>query len=190
MLTEEITGSTKRHSTMATKFFQLGVNNFITSVRFSLRSRDVLESFMKTLDSDTRKPIDLFFIIEELNLSKEDNNPEYRAVFTWFIGAKEHTVKAFENIVFCEVLEIEVITVGELFKKMCEINFIEYGMFERLGRADIKTLKSTSNPFAQVYLFKNVSYFTNLDSASHFISQEMLNLPNHYELLNKKKEMR
>ena len=77
--------------------------------------------------------------------------------------------------------------VSELFKTMCEMSFIERGMFERLGRTDTKTIQRTSNPFVQVCLFKNVSYFTNLESALRFIDLELKTIGNLYGLVASKK---
>lgn len=62
--------------------------------------------------------------------------------------------------------------VSNFFELLCQRSFIERGMFQMLGRTEIKTINNTWNPFKQSYLFKNVSYITNLDSAMEFIDRE------------------
>lgn len=73
-----------------------------------------------------------------------------------------------------------------VFTTLCETSFIEVDLFDRLGRADIKVIKSTKNPFVQTYLYKNVSFLTNLDSANYFIYQQLPLITNIGELLGRK----
>lgn len=54
---------------------------------------------------------------------------------------------------------------------------------------EAKAIKRTTNPFVQVILYKNVSYFTNLDTANQFISEELPRVVSVYELLSKRKEL-
>jgi hypothetical protein len=56
---------------------------------------------------------------------------------------------------------------------MCQTSFIEINMFERLGKADFKVLRKTSNPFAEIYLCQDVSLFYNLEIAKLFISETL-----------------
>lgn len=76
-----------------------------------------------------------------------------------------------------------------MFTILCETSFIEIEFFERLGATEAKTIKRTTNPFVQVILYKNVSYFTNLDTANEFISKELPKVASVYELLSKRKEL-
>lgn len=51
-----------RHDTLATTFFRMTGDNYIVYARFSIRNRNEIHSFIKSLDEDTSKPIDAFFI--------------------------------------------------------------------------------------------------------------------------------
>lgn len=56
---------------------------------------------------------------------------------------------------------------------MCQTSFIEINMFERLGKADFRVLRKTSNPFAEIYLCQDVSLFNNLGMAGLFITETL-----------------
>jgi hypothetical protein len=56
---------------------------------------------------------------------------------------------------------------------MCQTSFIELKMFERLGKANLRIIRQTSNPFAEVYFSQNVSLFHNLGMAVLFINDTL-----------------
>lgn len=70
---------------------------------------------------------------------------------------------------------------------MCQTSFIEINMFERLGKADFRIMKKTSNPFAEVYFCQDVSLFHNLDIALHFITDVLSQQKNLTEKMAKRR---
>jgi hypothetical protein len=60
-------------------------------------------------------------------------------------------------------------------------------MFERLGKADLRIMKQTSNPFAEVYFSQDVSLFNNLGMAVFFITDTLSQSKNLSEKIAKRK---
>jgi len=105
-LENQLMTPSNRYETMATTFFRMAGENFITFARFLLSSRGGITRFVKNLDSNKSKPVDLFFICEELDIRDPESRPSYFAVCTYFIGAVEQTKKTFDEIPSCIASEV------------------------------------------------------------------------------------